>query len=102
MLDWLVSFLNGSGAGMIAAASGFAGSAVLLWASWRSVKIREALVNVDTIETDDPTLKEAAVILSHNLNRDQLEMIRGERKLYFIGVLLLAAAFALSFLRELV
>jgi hypothetical protein len=46
--------------------------------------------------------KEAAVILSHDLNQDQLEMIRGERKLYFIGVLLLAAAFALSFLRELV
>ncbi|MGF1641700.1 MAG: hypothetical protein ACFCUO_12190 [Rhodospirillales bacterium] len=102
MVEWLVCVVNGTAAGMLAAASGFAGSFVLLWASWRSVGIREALLNVETIDTTDQTLKEAAVILAQKLNQDQLAAIRGERRLYLIGVSLLAVAFALSFLRELV
>lgn len=102
MDEWLTWILSGPAGGISAAGSGFAGSMLLLWASWRSIGIREALLQVEAVKTDGPAFEDVAIILSTKLNRDQLEKIRGERRYYLAGVALLAVSFALSFLRELV
>ncbi|MBL8658445.1 MAG: hypothetical protein JNM75_01680 [Rhodospirillales bacterium] len=102
MPDWLDHFLNGPGAAMLAAASGFFGSLVLLSASWRSLALREAQHEVDMLDAQDPTLERVRLILAKQLAGDQLVLIAGERRLYRLGITLLGLSFLISFVRELV
>jgi hypothetical protein len=97
MIEWLVCFLQGPVAGVISQASGFLGSVLLLWTSWRSVRIRKAMLDMDLVRTDDSTLREVAMIVLHKLTTEQVQMIRGERRLYRIGLGLLATGFLLAF-----
>lgn len=94
MSEWLLALLS--------AGSGFTGSCVLLWASWRSMYLRRAQHKAEAIDTDDATMRKAAEVLAKRLNVDHLNLIAGERRLYMLGIALLGLSFAITFLREIV
>jgi hypothetical protein len=100
-MGWLVFFLKSPYSGIFANLFGLAGSVVILWAAWRSVDVRKALLKLTAVESEDPTLREVVTIVVGKLNQDQVSLIRGERQLYMTGIVLLAAAFVLSLFRDL-
>lgn len=88
--------------GMATAALGFAGALVLWWASWRSVKVRKAIIEgAQVSQSRDPKLAAEGKFAVDELNEEQLKLLQGERTLFFWGAILLAASFVVAFLREL-
>ena len=98
---WLTLVLHAPAAGIVAAAAGFVGSLVILWAAWRTVKLRRAIVEGVKIDTADPAILAGAAVLLGKLNDQQLRSLNDEHRLYRWGAGLLAANFLLSLLREL-
>lgn len=87
--------------GVAAATLGFAGSLVLWWASWRSIKVRKATMEgAQVSQSKDPKLAAEGKFVVDALNAEQLKMLGGEKALYFWGAILLAASFLLSLVRE--
>jgi hypothetical protein len=97
----MLFFLWKNYGGMAAATLGFAGSLVLWWASWRSIKVRKATMEgAQVSQSRDPKLAAEGKFVVDALNDEQLKLLGGERLLYFWGAILLAASFLLSFSRE--
>jgi hypothetical protein len=86
---------------MIAAVLGFLGSILILWASWRTVRLRKAILEAIHLNTDDPHIREGAAVLLGKLDQQQLDTLHDEQRLYQWGAGLLALGFVLTFFREL-
>ncbi len=88
--------------GMAAAVFGFAGSIVILWATWSTIGLRRTLVQAGDVRTSDPNIAAGMVILKGELSKQQIEELGREHRLYLLGASLLAISFILAFLHELV
>lgn len=88
--------------GMAAAAFGFAGSGVILWATWSTIGLRKTLVQAGEVKNSDPNIAAGMVILKGELSRQQIEELGREHRLYLLGASLLTISFILAFLRELI
>src|SRR4051794_30616334 len=96
-LLWLKAFFISHAAAAIAAVFGFLGALILLWATWRTIKLRKAIIKTGQIKTIDPNIMTGAAFLLGKLHREQLDELNREHNLYLIGVILLAAGFMLQF-----
>jgi hypothetical protein len=101
MTQVLSTFLHSHAAGMLAAALGFVGALILLWATWRTAGVRKTILQGFQIETADPKIKEGVAVLLGKLNAEQLRLLREEHRLNLLGAATLAAGFVIAFFREL-
>ena len=97
----MTEFVQGNGASILSSFLGLAGSLILVWAAGRSLKIRKTALGIEAIRPKDATMVEVVAIVAKDLSAKQIEMIRGERHLYWVGALLLGASFLLSLLADL-
>ncbi len=88
--------------GMAAALFGFAGSVVILWATWSTIGLRKTLVEAGGVTSSDPNIAAGMVILKGELSKQQIEELGREHRLYLLGASLLAIGFTLAFVRELI
>jgi len=87
--------------GMAAAAFGFAGSLTILLATWGTIGLRRTIVKADEVRVNDATTANVMTLLKMELSQEQLDELKAEALCYKIGAGLLAAGFALAFIREL-
>lgn len=88
--------------GMAAAAFGFAGSIVILQATWSTIDLRKTIVEAGEIRSSDKNIAASLVVLKGELNKQQIEELASERRRYIWGASLLAIGFVLAFVRELI
>lgn len=86
--------------GMAAALFGFAGSIVILLATWGTIGLRRTIVEAGEIHSKDPNIAAGMVVLKGILSEQQIEELAKEHRLYLIGSALLAIGFVLAFARE--
>jgi hypothetical protein len=86
---------------MIAAVLGFVGALVLVAATWRTIKLRKAIIELGQIKPLDPNLMTGVTVLLGKLQQEQLDELNTEHRLYLWGALVLALGFIISFVHEL-
>ena len=86
--------------GMAAAFFGFAGSMIILWATWGTIGLRKTILEAGEVHSKDPNIVTGLVVVKGLLNQEQIKELNCERWLYFIGSGLLAIGFILAFVRE--
>jgi hypothetical protein len=103
MSAWLSvrAFLASHEAVALAAVFGFIGAIVLLWATWRTIKLRKAIMKTGQIKSIDPNIMTGVAFLLGRLHDEQIDELNKEHNIYLFGVAFLALGFVLQFLHEL-
>lgn len=101
MKEWFQTFLESHAVAAVAAACGFMGSVVLLWAVWRTIGLRRAILRTGQIKSLDPNIMSGVAVLLGKFHKEQISELNKEHYLYLIGAALLALGFVLQFLHEL-
>jgi len=75
---------------------GVAGSICFLLGAWRSIRIRENLVRISLIVSDEEPIKQAAIDLLLEQNKQMMALLSEEWRWYITGCILIAVAFGVN------